>query len=639
MKMSVLEMEYKNIRKLSSLKLSFVDSTGKIIKNNFIMMANGTGKTTTMTLIKALLDGSALKWDASTVKSYAPTTTQGNHGEFCITTKFDEKQYKYILSLNYANGTAKIETLAPPKGREIGLKLPESIKGIFTPEFVSRFVFDGEQAKKSMDRDSNEADETIRYLYRLDELDAILSMNANILTAIQTAEGGSKGTDGSVSNLKTRKAAIDKTVKSLQTKRKKLLEQIESSEKTKKEKIDLRNELDKNYEQLNNEKLEIVAEQKTNRGNIDVKITEIISMIKSPYLLNELICERMYTLGCGMKKLKLPKNSSRDFFTELANAATCVCDRCIGEKERLAILKNAEKYLGSDQQAVLNTIKSSLIACSYDERLVTAFHELEELRKSANLLSTRYNLVEEKLIKAGGTQVETLQNEIEILIGEISAAKAELDRIDSKDESNDELTEENNLPKALKALSEYEKKIASATRTNNALKKKEIVDNLIRDIQIQATTALKQEIIKKTNEKIKKVITDDDIEIENIDRYIKLKNREGASEGQTLSIGYCFLGTLFEDSELEFPFIIDSPTGKMDFDKRQAVADIIPHVFNQMIAFVQSAEVERFADQFYDNTDSQYLTVIASKDDDHVVVHEGIDFFDSYQREHKGEDI
>ena len=103
-------------------------------------------------------------------------------------------------------------------------------------------------------------------------------------------------------------------------------------------------------------------------------------------------------------------------------------------------------------------------------------------------------------------------------------------------------------------------------------------------------------------------------------------------------IAYCFLGTLFEDSELEFPFIIDSPTGKMDFEKRQAVADIIPLVFNQMIAFVQSAEVERFANRFYANPDSQYLTVVASPQDQAVVVYEGIDFFDSYQREHKGDE-
>lgn len=161
---------------------------------------------------------------------------------------------------------------------------------------------------------------------------------------------------------------------------------------------------------------------------------------------------------------------------------------------------------------------------------------------------------------------------------------------------------------------------------------------MINEIKQQATAALKEEIIRKTNEKLRRVILDDYIEIESIDRYIKLKGKDGASEGQTLSIAYCFLGTLFEDAELEFPFIIDSPTGKMDFEKRQAVADVIPRVFNQMIAFVQSAEVERFADRFYGNPDSQYITIIASPEGRPPEVHKGIEFFDSYQREHKGDD-
>ena len=185
---------------------------------------------------------------------------------------------------------------------------------------------------------------------------------------------------------------------------------------------------------------------------------------------------------------------------------------------------------------------------------------------------------------------------------------------------------------------ELEPLIAIPVFIHTALRKKELVDSLVNEIKLQATTALKQEIVRKTNEKLRRVIVDDYVEIESIDRYIKLKGRDGASEGQTLSIAYCFLGTLFEDSELEFPFIIDSPTGKMDFEKRQAVADIIPLVFNQMIAFVQSAEVERFADRFYANPDSQYLTVVASPQDQAVVVYEGIDFFDSYQREHKGDE-
>ena len=57
-----------------------------------------------------------------------------------------------------------------------------------------------------------------------------------------------------------------------------------------------------------------------------------------------------------------------------------------------------------------------------------------------------------------------------------------------------------------------------------------------------------------------------------------------------------------------------------------------------MIAFVQSAEVERFADRFYENENSQFITIIASSNGNNVEVHKGIEFFDSYQREHKGDE-
>lgn len=636
MKMSILELEYKNIRKISSLQISFRNDTGGVIKNNFVMMANGTGKTTTMTLIKGLLDGSAKNWPVDYVKSFAPTTTTGDKGEFSITVKFDEKQYKYFLSLDYVNGIAKIETQAPPKGRETGLLLPTAIKGIFTPEFVSRFVFDGEQAKKSMDRTSNEADETIRYLYRLDELDEILAMNMNILTEIQNAEGGSTGTRGSLSNLRSRQKKVRDHIASLEKKQKQLNGDIARFSQEKIEKEKQRQELDKNYEALNKEKNEVIAEQEKNRGNVDVKITEIVSLVKTPYLVSEGLCNRMYEFGDAMKKLKLPKSSSKDFFTELAYAEKCVCDRCIGEKERDAILKNAERYLGSDHQAVLNNIKSVLMGSTYDERLVAAFEELGKLQEQKTRLNARFAAVEDKLIKAGGPQVEQLQSEIEVLIGQISSAQTQLKIIESKDEDDETLTEENNLHKARRADAEYEVKIASTTKTNAALRKKNVVQDLVNEIKTQATAALKGEIIKKANDKISRVIKDDYIEIESIDGYIKLKDREGASDGQTLSIGYCFLGTLFEEAELEFPFVIDSPTGKMDFDKRQAVADIIPVVFNQMIAFVQSAEVKCFADRFYKNTDTQYLTIVASKDTEEIAIHKGIAFFDSYQRETTG---
>ncbi len=638
MKMSILGIEYKNIRKISELKLSFVDANGKAIKNNFVMMANGTGKTTTMELIKGLMDGSAADWSAKKIKTFAPTTSHSDVGVFSIAVKFDERQYKYFLYMNYKTGTANIKTTTTTLGgMEDGRHLPDALKGIFTPEFVRRFVFDGEQAEKTMDSSSNEAEETIRYLYRLDELDEIIATNQRILSEIQDAEG-SKGSKSSLSNLRTRQEGVKTTISKLQKRAAHLRKDIKTFEDEQNEKITQRDALDKNYETLNQEKQEILNLQQHNKDSIDAQISEIIRLSKSPYLISQEFCDRMYGLGSSMTKLKLPKTISKDFFVELAHAKDCICGRCIGESEKKTILENAEKYLGSDQQSVLNAIKSSLMACSYDSSLSDAFTELSKLREEANRLQTRLNTNAEKLLKAGGEEAAKLKARTDELDKYIAVSKYQLDIIESKDENNEELTEDNNLYKAQLLYKDYEHKIASATRTNAALYRKEVVESLVFAIKEQATAELKKEIIRKANEKIQKVITDDFIEIDNIDRYIKLKERSGASQGQTLGIAYCFLGTLFEDSELEFPFIIDSPTGSMDFDKREAVADIIPKVFNQMISFVQSAEVKRFADRFYDNPDAQYLTIVVSPSSGMVEVHEGIDFFDSYQQKHKGDE-
>lgn len=370
---------------------------------------------------------------------------------------------------------------------------------------------------------------------------------------------------------------------------------------------------------------------------MDAKISEILNLMKSPYLISPKFNERMYELASSMTKLKLPKTISKDFFVELSDADICVCGREIKDRERQFILVNAERYLGSDQQSVLNSIKSSLISNSYDERLREAYEHLKELREEGNRLQTRFNNNAEKLLKAGGEEAYKLNDRILELEKAIAVAKSQLDTIESKDESNDELTENNNIHKAQNIYSDYEQKIAAATRTSIALSRKEAVETILFNIKLNATKELKKEIVRKTNEKLKEVIKDDDIEIENIDKYIKLKNRDGASEGQTLGIAYCFLGTLFEDAELEFPFVIDSPTGKMDFDKRQAVADIIPDVFNQMIAFIQPAEIEHFANRFYDKPNTQFITIIASTQGG-VEMHMSKEFFDSYQRNDKGDE-
>lgn len=638
MKMTIMGLEYTNIRKFSSLKIQFTDDLGRPYKNSFLMMGNGTGKTTTISLIKGLLDGSADEWNEATVRSYAPIGTSVSEGRFKISTRFDERVYNYILTLNYETGKAKTNCLSDDGG--LGpRRFPQALEGLFTKEFVRRFVFDGEQATKAMDNTSNEAEEAIKYLYRLDVFDEISRTNQQILNAIQDSEGGARGTSQSVTNLRTRQGRIKATIDRLENQRKELGSKID-------EKTAQKNELERQIassDAKNNDlnRLKTEAKERRNqlKNDINLIISQLLDCIRIPYYASPTLCERMYEFGDSMTKLKLPKTISKDFFKELAHAPECICGRCIGAKEKEAILANAERYLGSDQQAVLNNIKSSLMNSVYDDRLKTLFGQLSELSEALNIAENNLLDIEDKLAKAGGEEALRLRKDRDQLIAELGHFDAELNTIVSKDENDLSLNEDNNLHKARIAYRELETKIASATRTHEALKKKELIDRLILRIKKESTQRLKQEIIHKTNEKLRRVITDDIIEIESIDRFIRLKGKSGASEGQTLSIAYCFLGTMFEDSELLFPFVIDSPAGKMDYVKRKAVAGILPKLFNQMIAFVTSAEVDQFADQFYSDENSHFVTVIANPISDSIEVHLGKEYFDSYQREHREEEV
>jgi DNA sulfur modification protein DndD len=141
------------------------------------MMRNGTGKTTTITLMRAILSGSATTWTPDIVRGFKPTQSQVSQGKFYIKVKFGTESYHYNLVLDYDEGKASYQTtrVGLSGGLEAGHELPMQLKGVFNNEgFISRFIFDGEQAKKTLSSSSKEAELAITYLYRIDKLDDLI---------------------------------------------------------------------------------------------------------------------------------------------------------------------------------------------------------------------------------------------------------------------------------------------------------------------------------------------------------------------------------------------------------------------------------------------------------------------------------
>ena len=136
------------------------------------MMPNGYGKTTTQTLLRAVFDGSAVDWDYDKVTGFKPPNADDILGEFKVTLLIDSSIYVVNLKFNYLEGNAYYQTsrVGDQGGLENGHKLPTVLKSAFTPQFVKRFVFDGELAKEIIGTQSSEAERTIRYLYQLNRL-------------------------------------------------------------------------------------------------------------------------------------------------------------------------------------------------------------------------------------------------------------------------------------------------------------------------------------------------------------------------------------------------------------------------------------------------------------------------------------
>jgi hypothetical protein len=296
------------------------------------------------------------------------------------------------------------------------------------------------------------------------------------------------------------------------------------------------------------------------------------------------------------------------------------------------IKSRAAQYLGAEELVAINAIKNAIRSYQPDnelhqsiENMVRLRDEVQEIGGALLRLSNRLNAVDAERIEAIHTELKAIeQKEIDIIRG--------LKQLNSTSRSND-LTEDNNIKLAKIAFEEAEKKFYELTGTYKFTRQADRLISYVQSIRRMALDNFKQTILQKTNEKIAQIITDEIITVEKIDGNLKIKDRDGLSEGQTLAVAYAYVSSLFEHSAFKFPFVVDSPAISMDLGVRREVANIIPEIFDQLFIFVISSEVAGFAERFYERDDVQYLTVIGKDNSEEAEYIAGKSYFASYQSE------
>ena len=593
---------------------------------SLIQMPNGLGKTSTMTLIRAVLGEEQLS--AAEVRSFS-ANDDVETGEFELGLLIEgrrggpPKHYRLTVNFDFKNGSYQYSTLRSEErggGREPGLVLPPDLKHILKSEFIRLFVFDGELAR-DIRRDLNRvaADRAIRTLYQLDDISALQQRVDHAVTIRQKAfERTSGKTKRAVSRhqklvneakdqLTTLEMALREkgsTYSMLEEEQDKVDEEIASH-------MARNGDLEKRWKKLNDEADDLA-------GDIRSSTAQALQTFRNPATLSSAITACLTALGATLTRARLPKSVSSDFFEEVADEGECICGRPIGSAERAILRQRKEQYLAQDQISAIATMKerlntSAAMETGFLESCETLQQKLED-RQVNETAKARLKLEAEERGDEDMRPLRERESDIKI---ELATLEKEIERLQTADpvkQRAHQSTRKTNIPLARRYLEECKATLKEVKGSYRLSCQRDILLAQLQRVETKALADLREVIREETNSRLATLVQMEDLRVERIDGVLELSSnkkssKDDVSEGQSLSVAYAFLTALLSKAPFELPFIVDSPAVSLDLAVRKEVSRVIPKLFDQMILFVISSEQAAFAENFYERGDTCFITL------------------------------
>lgn len=592
--------------------ISLERSAEKPYHVSLIQMPNGTGKTTTLELLRHAMSGPEAWGDRSAIPEFAPRGSSGGRGQFDVRLLVDGRRYTIEMTLDFERQRDEYRTTLP-SGSSAGFKKPPSLVRILTSDFVPFFVFDGELAHALLDPKRTRAREALEVQFQLTTLNGFrnkLDRYWELKSRNSTAKG-----DKGLTQRQNRLNELRGRRTQLVQERKSLVKQVASvTEKHAALDAQYRTRFDQD-EQAHAERQRLEGELGRAQGNLDSVLAAALNDVRMPQNLSPRFTSGLQMLRDSLDRLKLPESAAKEFFEELAHDEHCVCGEEMTDDRRSAILKRRDSYLGKEDMGILNAIKGSVkdlagsdastYRAAYDKqlgRLRDAVRERDEFQGELDALKARR-------LEGGDAELTAMKATLDGLEAELGRAKSRLEVLDADDDGLGEDTD------SIKALDKRIKKaadaVAEATQTRDIRLKTNLLKSLINAAVEDATNRIAGQLVDATNKRLEGILTRSPLRVSGVRDSVVLDGQSKGSPGQTLALGYAFLLGLFDAGQVSLPFIVDSPTGALDKNVRREIAGLLPDISKQLVAFTTSSEYEDFVpvlDQAAKG-DIQYLTM------------------------------
>ena len=591
---------------------------GSIPRVSLIQMPNGTGKTTTLELLNATLSGSASVWDEPRVRSYRRTGDQATTGRFCVTLLLDGKPLSIELVLDYETGKARYLSTNPGSGGvERRWYVPPAAHRFLTPEFLGLFIFDGEFADRLLDGNHAEADRVVDALCQIYLMDDIADFaqvyweNASRRSTTKTSTGLAKHANAR-DDLVTRMNKIKSAHREATSEAIQLAGDIHNLQ----EKIDARlNSVESTRDRHEQARLDLeVAQSQVGRVS-----ASLMAELRWPHALHTGLSDQLNELRANLDRLRLPENTSAQFFEELLNEDECICGRPMSEAAKAEITQRASRYLDADDAGIINALKrdiSQFIVANADPqedaghfRVQRLSEELRGAARQARVADQQLRSLARQLIQDGDDELAAWQQEHSRKQARLNELNELITSIEGPGQLEDDETTMS-LARIEKMIGEKNAQIAEIRGTVELRRQTEKIADLLHKAAQRARARIKSELLEQCNERLEDILVNDPLRIDRIEKSIRIRGQVGASAGQTLSIGYTFLMSVLNRGQNDFPLVVDSPAGPIDEGGRRRIGRLLPSLCSQFVGFTINTERAGFVESLESKVqDTLFLTM------------------------------
>ena len=566
---------------------------------SLVQMPNGTGKTTTLELLNATLNGTAEAWDEVKVRTYRRRNAATAAGRFVARLLVDGRRLTIELSLDFETGRAGYRTTNPGSGGIVPGWVPTpDVARFLKPQFLKLFVFDGEFAGRLFDPSQARADEAIDALCQIYLLDEVAEFARGEWERRAKLAGGAKG---------------EGTLKRFKEERQQLLERKIAVEKAREKAVRLSTEASATVTNLGKSIAERLASVESTRARFTTAQDElrraetdlarvsdqVMAAIRMPLALHAGFGASLLGLKTNLDTLRLPENTSAQFFEDLVKELECVCGREMTADAQAQIRSRSRRYLDVAEAGTINAMKSDIDRFAAaegdppDERLSTLLEELRRASRLSKQAEQSVRALQQKLVDEGDGQLKAWQNETAAAKKTVVECNDLLAKIDA--EGDEGAGAEKLSLKALgKALADNDRRVAELTSTVALRRQTDLLERIVKRAAALARARIKEELVDACNAKLETVLANDPLRLDRIDRSLRLADQDGASVGQTLAVGYTFLMSVLNRGNNDFPLVVDSPANPMDEGLRRSVAALIPKLCSQFLAFTINTEQAGF---------------------------------------------